>query len=159
MGNYSSGFIIILLSAPVWAQAACADRQPDKLPTLAQAEDDGYRPLTDKGGAATVDGNYSRTPPRSSGRWRPVQQDRDCKQQPAAPSEDDGYRPLTGYGNRPAAQPLPASQGDRYREAPVMPASPGNVWSEGAYPYHTDPPIVPGYGVMPYSFGGNGSVP
>lgn len=165
------GLIFYVLTFHVSAELTCLKEPSAELIRVAYYEDDGYRPLSADEESASSDGSDKAESNDSSEHWRPEQQSDDCKQSSLTRSEDRGYRPLN-YGSskqRSSSQDHRQSYmpdwGSGYRQnypshgAPVYPGGAGNIWTQGGYPRFNEPPFIPGYGVMPYSFGGGVPTP
>ena len=84
-----------------------------------------------------------------------------------APAAQPAYTPSPGNMGYPYGWPPPAYPG--FSPMPTYPGpmgtypgAMGNFWPGGGYPYnpyYSTPQFIPGYGIMPYSFGGSGPMP
>ena len=169
--RFFAGLLCVFVS-PIYAQSSCTeDLQTQLIQAALYGEpDDGYRPLSADEEAEVIDDNDSS---ESTTEWRPDSQTGNCeKLQSLVNPEDRGYRPLDygaqGQQGTPSSGSYPAyPQGYGWPHAPYQapyypPAYPnaaGHGQPGAAHPYYSQPPMSPGYGVMPYSFGGNGSPP
>ena len=166
-----SGLLFYLLAFQVSAELTCIEEPIADLNTVAYYEDDGYRPLSAEEEGELSDSSDKVERENSSEHWRPEQQSEDCKQSSLTQSEDRGYRPLN-YGSskqrssfQDHRQSYMPGWGSGYRQnypsygTPVYPGGTGNIWTQGGYPHFNGPPYIPGYGVMPYSFGGGAPSP
>ncbi|MCW8963623.1 MAG: hypothetical protein OQL16_07480 [Gammaproteobacteria bacterium] len=174
IGICFSAALLSISALPVFAQDSCPEELQTRLIQKALYEGDGYRPLTIEEQNEMADDNGSS---ESSENWRPRSQADDCEKLPSlVDPEERGYRPLDygtqrqqvspSYGGHSGYMPgYPGGYDWRYApyqgpyNPPVYPNTPLNNWPRGSSPYYTRPQVLPGYGVMPYSFGGNSSVP
>jgi len=167
-----SGLLFYLLAFQASAELACPEEPLSELIQVAYYEDDGYRPLTAEEYSESSDGGeHSDKSGESSEHWRPEQQDNDCKQSSSSQSEDRGYRPLNYGSSKQRSQSYSHGRsympdwGAGYRRnypsygVPAHPGGAGNIWTQGGHPHSNEPPFIPGYGVMPYSFGGGAPMP
>jgi len=161
-----SGLLFYLLAFSVAAESTCIEEPVAGWVQVAYYEDDGYRPVTaEEYSESSADDEQNETSEESSKHWRPEQQDKDCQQSSLTQSEDRGYRPLNYGSTRKGSsqQGYEQSYMHDWRPGypgyyppygtPVYPGGAGNIWTQGGYPRFNAPPFLPGYGVMPYSFG------
>jgi hypothetical protein len=166
-----SGLLFYFLAFQVSAELTCLEDPLANLMQVAYLEDDGYRPLSADEDGVSADDDFVPKSDESSEHWRPEQQSNDCNQSSLTQSEDRGYRPLN-YGSSKQrssshdhGQSYMPNWGSGYRRnypsygAPAHPGGAGNIWTQGGYPRFNEPPYIPGYGVMPYSFGGGVPAP
>jgi len=161
-----SGLLFYSLALSAAAESTCTEEPAAGLMQVAYYEDDGYRPMTAEEYSESLNGDeQSETTDESSKNWRPEQQNKDCEQSSLTQSEDRGYRPLN-YGSgrgQSSYQEHGQSHMPDWRSGypgyypsygtPAYPGEAGNIWTQGGYPQFNAPPYIPGYGVMPYSFG------
>lgn len=159
-----------VLGSCALAEADCPEEPLFKIIPAANIIDEGFRPL----GEEDSPDSGPRPGMDESGYWRPqTTPAKDCESRTSSllEPEDRGYRPLD-YGVQQGAQQ--AESGDRTRHAtpywgghqqrysspqysPAYPDYRTNPWYQGGYghPQYYMPPFIPGYGVMPFSFGGS----
>ena len=158
------------------AQDECSPPVAPKAQTVAQYVDEGFRPLQQEELESLQSGK-----PQTSTDWRPSENRKDCEPQPSLlEPEERGYRPLDyatqqyqsrqessgarqppgiGYPGEYWRYSPPAYQNSYPYYSPTYPTSPGGYGQPGGFPNFTQPPRVPGYGIMPYSFGGSTTAP
>jgi len=173
--------VFCVFSSSCIAAEECVDDTQPSIQPVAQYVDEGFRPLSDEevaeiSGAGQVD---------KSDDWRPKSSGSDCDKQSSTllQPEERGYRPLD-YGTRQYKEEQNKKQQENeyrgrsdwwnypqgYGGYGNPYASPMPPWSQGypgyqggygypqggGYPYYPMPQFLPGYGVMPFSFGGSG---
>jgi hypothetical protein len=172
------------LALPAFARDTCEEEAPQMANIqLVSYQDDGYRPLTaEETGAQT---GSDQSPDNNDSEYRKSSSSSDdcAREKSLGDPQERGYRPLDNRTTREQQAPAPtydAYQGNSpgyWQNSPAYPgyypapmqSNPygntwpgggyGNMWPGGGYPYRNAPQFLPGYGIMPYSFGGNGSMP
>ncbi len=165
----------------------CVPQQEPLIQAVAFVQEEGYRPLSaeelaEQGGEPVPGSDESQY-------RKPTDRDDDCDRRKSyVDPEERGYRPLD-YGTEesetadesapPAFTPGAVQSGYPYGWPPpaypgfspmpyypgpmgMPPGAMGNIWPGGGYPYnpyYSTPQFIPGYGIMPYSFGGSGPMP
>ena len=136
-------------SADGWRPKTSEKDCEQKSSSMLEPEERGYRPL-DYGTVMQKDteesGDQNQQQPVYGGNqywWN--------YPQGYGPGYMQGYMPGYGYGTPNYSPGYPAAPGNSWYQ--------GNPWSQGSYgnyPYQSMPQFLPGYGIMPYMFGGSG---
>jgi hypothetical protein len=175
--------VFCVFSSSCIAAEECVEEKMPSIQAVAQYVDEGFRPLSDEEvaempGAGKVDKSDDWRP-KSSG------SDCDKQSSSLLQPEERGYRPLD-YGTRQYKEAENKRQQENeykgrsdwwnypqgygayggYYNPYASPAYPwaqgypgyqgGYGYPQGGYPYYPMPQFLPGYGVMPFSFGGSG---
>lgn len=132
-----------------WRPESAKQDCEQKSSSMLEPEERGYRPL-DYG---TVMQKDTEKPEGENQGWPNYggNQYRWNYPQGYGPGYMQGYMPGYGYGGPNYSPAYPPVPGNSWYQ--------GNPWSQGGYggsPYNSMPQFMPGYGVMPYMFGGSG---